>query len=100
MFGDDGARRHTAQLLQLGERLAHIVEFGPQLLAQRGRRTAGVVTHLAQRLGGPPNRPGQPLRAEHHEPHDQQDQQLSPADTAEHQEPSGPGVTLSSTGRP
>ena len=49
VLGNDGLRRHTAQLVQIRQRLAQILELGSEFLLQLIGRTAGIVTHLPQR---------------------------------------------------
>ncbi len=100
VLGQRGPRRHPPQLLQLAERDAQIVELGPEVLAQLGGHTAEVVPRLAQGVRRPPDGARQPLRPEHHQAHHHEDQHVLPAQTAEHQLPSGSGFTVRVTWRP
>ena len=84
VLGERGARRHAAQLLQLAQRLAQVVELRAEVLAQLAGRAADVVAGLPQRARRPADRAGQPFRPEDHQAGDHQDQHLAPADVGEH----------------
>ena len=84
MLGQRRTRRHATQLLQLGQRLAQILELGAEVLAQLAGGAAEVVAGLAHRARRPADGAGQTFRPEDHQPGDHQDQHLAPADVGEH----------------
>ena len=84
MLGQRCARRQTPQLLQLAQRLAQIVEFGPDILAQLGRHPAEVVAGLAQCGGSPPDGAGKSLGAQDNQPDHHEHQHFPPTDVGEH----------------
>ena len=84
VFGDCGARRHPAQLLDFVQRLSEILELRPEFLPEFASRPAQVVTRLPEGVGAPLDGTGQSLGSEHNQPHHDQQEHLAPPDVGEH----------------
>ena len=84
MFGERRPRRHAAQLLQLAQRLAQILELRAEVLAQLAGGAAEVVAGLTQRARRPADGAGQTFGPQDHQAGDHQHQHFAPADVGEH----------------
>src|SRR3954468_8846449 len=102
MFGERGPRRHAAQLVELAERLAQIIELRAEVVAQLAGGAADEVAGLSQRARRPADGAGQALGSQDHQTGDHEKEHLAPADVGEHYVAgvSGPGVTIRVTWRP